>query len=62
MLIAYLFTDVYLEGFFSGHTESYYNLVKIQFYYLLPCILIWGLTSLISGLLNVHDEFRYSTP
>lgn len=61
IFISYLFTDIYLETFFSGHTESYYNLVKLQLYYLLPCILFWGLTSLLSGLLNIHDEFRYSS-
>jgi putative peptidoglycan lipid II flippase len=61
IVLSYLFTDVYLETFFAGHTESYYNLVKLQFYYLLPCIMFWGLTSLLSGLLNIHDEFRYSS-
>ncbi|WP_418511285.1 murein biosynthesis integral membrane protein MurJ [Corallibacter sp.] len=61
MLIAYLFTDVFLELFYSGHTDNYYRLIKLQFYYLLPCILLWGLTSLVSGLLNVYDEFAYSS-
>ncbi|MDX1773616.1 lipid II flippase MurJ [Oceanihabitans sediminis] len=61
IVISYLFTDVFLETFFNGHTESYYTLVKVQFYYLLPCILFWGLTSLLSGLLNIYDEFRYSS-
>lgn len=61
IFVSYLFTDIYLETFFHGHTESYYSLVKLQFYYLLPCILFWGLTSLLSGLLNINDEFRYSS-
>ena len=61
IVISYLFTDVFLETFFNGHTESYYTLVKVQFYYLLPCILFWGLTSLLSGLLNIYDEFMYSS-
>ena len=61
MIVAYLFTDVYLDVFFGGHTEGYYQFIKIQFYYLLPCIMIWGLTSLISGLLHIHNEFKYST-
>ena len=61
IVISYLFTDVFLETFFKGHTESYYNLIKIQFYYLLPCILFWGFASLLSGLLNIYDEFRYSS-
>ncbi|MGY0392431.1 murein biosynthesis integral membrane protein MurJ [Bizionia sp. KMM 8389] len=61
MGIAYLFTDVFLELFFSGHTHTYYQLVSEQFNYLLPCILLWGLTSLISGLLNIYGEFTYSS-
>jgi len=61
MFLAYIFTDLYLETFFSGHTQNYYRLVKIQFLILLPCIPFWGLTSLISGLLTIYDEFKYST-
>jgi putative peptidoglycan lipid II flippase len=61
MFIAYLFTDVYLETFFSGHTEDYYKLVITQFNYLLPCIVFWGLTSMLSGLLNIYDEFIFSS-
>lgn len=61
MLIAYLFTDVYLETFFSGHTPEYYSLVKSHFYYGLPCIMLWGLSSLMDGLLNIKNEFRLSS-
>lgn len=61
ILIAYLVTDVFLDVFFKGHTESYYQLIKTQFYYLAPCILLWGLSSLLSGLLNVYNEFRHSS-
>lgn len=61
ILISYLFTDVFVETFFNGHTQGYYELIKIQFYYLLPCIAFWGFTSLLSGLLNIYDEFRFSS-
>jgi putative peptidoglycan lipid II flippase len=61
VLISFLVTDVYLEVFFKGHTATYYDLVKAQFYYLVPCILFWGLSSLLSGLLNVYNEFKYSS-
>ncbi|NHF61539.1 virulence factor MviN [Flavobacteriaceae bacterium TP-CH-4] len=61
MLIAFLFTDTYLDFFFPGHTTEYYNLIKSQFYYLLPCIALWGFSSLLSGLLNINDEFKYSS-
>lgn len=61
LLIAILFTDTYLETFFKGHTTQYYSLIKTQFYYVAPCILFWGLSSLISGLLNIDDEFKFSS-
>jgi len=60
-IIAVLFTDTYIETFFEGHTKSYYDLIKTQFYYVVPCILLWGFSSLLTGLLNIHDEFRLST-
>jgi len=61
IIISYLFTDVFLETFFEGHTPDYYDLIKTQLYYLLPCILFWGFASLLSGLLNIYDEFRYAS-
>lgn len=61
LLIAVLFTDTYLETFFKGHTAQYYELVKSQFYYVAPCIMFWGLSSLISGLLTIDDEFKFSS-
>ncbi|MBU2938617.1 virulence factor MviN [Lacinutrix sp. C3R15] len=61
IIISYLFTDVFLETFFKGHTPDYYALITTQLYYLLPCILFWGFASLISGLLNIYDEFKYAS-
>lgn len=60
-IIAVLFTDTYLEIIFADHTKSYYNLIKTQFYYLVPCIFLWGLSSLLTGILNINDEFKLST-
>ena len=59
--IAYLFTDVFLEVFFPDRDISYYNLIKKQFAFVSPCILFWGLTSIINGLLQVDNEFKYSS-
>ncbi len=59
--IAYLATDVFLEKLYPGHTPNYYGLIKEQFYVLLPCILFWGLASLLGGLLNIANEYRLST-
>ncbi len=61
MTIAFLFTDTYLDFFFPGQSMEYYGLIKSQFYYLLPCIALWGFSSLLAGLLNIHDEFKYSS-
>lgn len=61
VLIAILFTDTYLQLFFDGHDETYYQLVKSQFYFVLPCIFFWGFSSLLSGLLNINSEFKYSS-
>ncbi len=61
LLFAYLITDVYLQTFFAGHTNEYYQMVKIQFYFLAPCIILWGVSTLISGLLNINNEFKYSS-
>lgn len=60
-LLSFLFTDTYLEIFFKGHTPNYYDLIKRQFYYIAPCILFWGFSSIINGLLTIDNEFRFSS-
>ena len=60
-IIAALFTDVYIETFFSGHSKSYYALIKTQFYYVIPCVIFWGLSSMLNGLLTIYDEFTFSS-
>ncbi|WP_066225433.1 murein biosynthesis integral membrane protein MurJ [Formosa haliotis] len=60
-IIALLTTDVYLELFFKGHTVAYYELIKIQLYYIIPSIIFWGLSSLLSGLLTIDNEFTFSS-
>jgi putative peptidoglycan lipid II flippase len=61
LFLAYLFTDLFLEVFFKGHAIEFYTLVKNQFAFVAPCIVFWGLTSIINGLLNVDNEFKFST-
>lgn len=61
ILIAYLFTDTYLEIFFPNHNSEYYQMIKLQFYILAPCIFLWGISSLLSGLLNISSEFIFSS-
>lgn len=59
--IAFLFTDVFLETFFSEHTQDYYQLIKTQFYFLAPCIVIWGFCALLEGMLNIYNEFKFAS-
>ncbi len=61
MLLTYLFTDVFLENFFSGHEKAYYDLIKSQLTIILPCLVIWAISVLLKGLLNVDNEFFYSS-
>lgn len=61
LIIAVLLTDTYLRNFFPGHTDEYYSFIKEQFYIIAPCILIWGVSSMINGLLNINNEFKFSS-
>lgn len=60
-ILSLIFTDIFLEVFYKNHSEQYYDLIKKQFYCVAPCILFWGLSSIINGLLTIDNEFRYST-
>lgn len=60
-VLSYLFSDVYLELLFNGHTQDYYELVTLQLYFILPCIMIWSISSLLVSLLNIANEFFYSS-
>ena len=61
ILVSYLFSDVYIETFFAGHTDSYYSLIKIQLHYILPCLFFWSVSSLLSGLLNIDNEYFFAS-
>lgn len=58
---AYIFTVFFLEDIFGGHSFEYYDLVRTQFYIMLPCILFWSLSSLLGGLLEVNGLFSFSS-
>ena len=60
-LIAILGTDFYVESFFPGKEIVFYDLVKKQFYIVLPCIYFWSLSSILNSLLNINDEYTYSS-
>lgn len=58
---AYALTVFFLEDIFGGHSYEYYDLVRSQFYIMLPCILFWSLSSLLGGLLEVNGLFSFSS-
>ncbi|WP_136465434.1 murein biosynthesis integral membrane protein MurJ [Flagellimonas onchidii] len=60
-LVAVLGTDFYLESFFPGKEEAFYDLVKSQFYIMLPCMYFWSFSSILGALLNINNEFTYSS-
>lgn len=61
VIITYLISDVFVETLYKGHTVEYYQLIKSQLYFLLPCITFWAISSVLNGLLNIHNEFLWSS-
>jgi putative peptidoglycan lipid II flippase len=61
MFFSYLFTDIFLESIFKNHSQAYYQLIRTQFYILMPCILFWSFSSLFSGVLEVKGLFHFSS-
>lgn len=57
IFISYFIVNNYLEQIFTNHTTEYYNLVRQQFYFLLPAILFWTLSSFVAGLLEIKRYF-----
>lgn len=51
----------FIEHVFSGHTAEYYELLRKQLYIVLPCILLWGYSSVLDGLLEIDSKFFHST-
>ncbi|WP_289039727.1 lipid II flippase MurJ [uncultured Zobellia sp.] len=60
-LLSILFVYFGLEFVFKGHNPLYYELIRMQFYIILPCLLIWGYSSLIGGLLEIDNKFIISS-
>lgn len=58
LVLAFTF---FLEDVFTGHTIEYYNLLRRQLYVVLPCILLWGYSSVLEGLLDIQNKFFQAT-
>ncbi|MDH7913952.1 lipid II flippase MurJ [Winogradskyella sp. SYSU M77433] len=61
ILVCYFFMDFFLENIYPGHTENYYALVKNQLNIILPSLVLWGFSTVISGLLEVDNKFFVAT-
>ncbi|WP_149277095.1 murein biosynthesis integral membrane protein MurJ [Pareuzebyella sediminis] len=61
VLIVYFFFEPFVEVFFPGHEPSYYEMISRQFYLLVLCIPFWGVSSLLTGMLNIENEYRFSS-
>ena len=60
-LLAYFVIDLFLEEVFPNKSVEYYLQVKKQLFIILPCLALWGFTSVISGLLEISNKFLVST-
>ena len=61
VIIAYLSTDVFIHLIYPGHTPEYYQLIKDQLFYVLPCLFFWGISSVLHGLLEIENRFLIAT-
>ena len=60
-IICLIFSEYLLTTVFPNHSEKYYHLIRIQFYWILPSLFFWGYSSLLCCLLEVKNKFLYST-
>jgi putative peptidoglycan lipid II flippase len=61
IILVLVFDRFFLEMVFHGHDEAYYDLVRKQFYFALPCLFIWGYSGFLSGLLEIENKFLISS-
>ncbi len=61
VIIAYLSTDVFIHLVYPGHTPEYYELIKEQLFYVLPCLFFWGFSTVLNGLLEIENRFLVAT-
>ena len=60
-LITLLSIDLFLDIIYPNQPEANYILVKDQLYIILPCLFIWGVNSVMIGLLEVESRFLVSS-
>ncbi|NJB35367.1 murein biosynthesis integral membrane protein MurJ [Croceivirga sp. JEA036] len=60
-IITFLTIDFYLNILFPNKSNAFYSSVQNQTLILLPCIPLWGTSSILNGILNAHEEYRWSS-
>ncbi|MEP2279024.1 lipid II flippase MurJ [Maribacter sp.] len=60
-VITYLSTNTFLEVLYPNKSIEFYLLVKEQLPILLFAIFFWGLASTLGALLNVNEEYKFSS-
>lgn len=60
-IVSYFSFQPFLTTLFPNHDVEYYQLITKQFYYLIACIPFWAASSLLAGMLNIENEFKFST-
>ncbi|WP_299520390.1 murein biosynthesis integral membrane protein MurJ [Winogradskyella sp.] len=53
--------DGILDIIYPNQPEENYQLVKDQLYVILPCLFLWGVSIVVSGLLEIENRFLIST-
>ena len=61
VILAVVFVVFFLELVFPDHDAAFYELIRKQFYIVLPCLFFWGYSGFLSGLLELKDKFLIST-
>ena len=60
-ILVLVFSHFFLDDVFPNHTNQYYDSIRNQIYLVVPCILLWGYSSIIGGLLEIENKFFHST-
>lgn len=58
-LIIFFFNSYLIQTLFKNHTESYYNLIKLQLYIILPSLFFWGYSGFLGSLLEISKKFLF---
>lgn len=61
IIITYFSIDIFLDIIYPNQPEANYQLVKDQLNIILPCLLFWGIGSVLTGLLEVENRFLIAT-